>query len=50
MDINFPTTDMEVKIIMRNIMEDIGLDKISSSEGAEKVIERWDAVLNELCL
>jgi multiple sugar transport system substrate-binding protein len=46
MDTNFPTADREVKLIMRNTMEEVGLGRISPEEGAQKVIEEWEAVLS----
>ena len=44
MDRNFPVEDREVKVIMRNIMEEVGLDRISPIEGAKKIIDEWNKV------
>ena len=45
MDRNFPVEDREVKVIMRNTMEEVGLDRISANEGAKKIIGEWNKVL-----
>ena len=46
METNFPSQDREVKVIMRNIMEEVGLNRITPEEGAKKVIQEWSDIFS----
>lgn len=47
METNFPVEDRGVKIIMRNVMEEVGLNRISAEEGAKKIIEEWNKIFSK---
>ncbi len=47
METNFPVEDRGVKLIMRNVMEEVGFDRISAEEGGRKIIGEWNKILSK---
>lgn len=47
METNFPVEDREVKVIMRNVMEEVGLGRITAEEGAKKIIKGWNKIFSK---